>query len=189
MPYFKNDDVNILFIHIPKTGGSSIEAYLSEKYNIQLNEKSLYMFMDNEKMIKENISINSSLQHMTYNQIVEYNRVFNIDFNNIKIFAVVRNPYKRIISDLFYFKLIKPHYSKRNTFNIIKQYLVSNDYDNHNIPQHLFVTNDKKEIIPNINVLKTEQLKDDMQKIGFTDFNTYIFTNQHKVNYYNYFLN
>ena len=29
MPYFKNNDVNVLFIHIPKTGGSSMELYFS----------------------------------------------------------------------------------------------------------------------------------------------------------------
>ena len=39
MPYFKNDNVNILFIHIPKTGGSSVETYLSNHFNILLNNK------------------------------------------------------------------------------------------------------------------------------------------------------
>ena len=45
MPYFKNDNVNILFIHIPKTGGTSLDNYFSKKYNIDLNDKSLYIFM------------------------------------------------------------------------------------------------------------------------------------------------
>ena len=37
MPYYSNDIINLLFIHIPKTGGSSVEQYFSTKYNIQLN--------------------------------------------------------------------------------------------------------------------------------------------------------
>lgn len=41
MPYFKNDTINILFIHIPKTGGTSLEEYFSSKFNIKLNKYSL----------------------------------------------------------------------------------------------------------------------------------------------------
>ena len=62
MPYFKNDNINTLFIHIPKTGGSSLECYFSSKFNIKLNNISLYLFMDNETKIKNNIIINTSLQ-------------------------------------------------------------------------------------------------------------------------------
>ena len=40
MPYFKNNRINLLFIHIPKTGGSSLEKYFNVKYNIPLNYKS-----------------------------------------------------------------------------------------------------------------------------------------------------
>ena len=38
MPYFKGPDCHILHIHIPKTGGTSINYYLSEKYGIPLND-------------------------------------------------------------------------------------------------------------------------------------------------------
>jgi hypothetical protein len=40
MPYFKNENINLLFIHIPKTGGTSVEQYFSKKYNVELNYKS-----------------------------------------------------------------------------------------------------------------------------------------------------
>lgn len=48
MPYFKNDNVNVLFIHIPKTGGTSIENYFSSKFNIKL-DKSLYLLTNQLK--------------------------------------------------------------------------------------------------------------------------------------------
>ena len=35
MPYFLNENINLLFIHIPKTGGSSLERYFSEHFNIK----------------------------------------------------------------------------------------------------------------------------------------------------------
>lgn len=189
MPYFKNDNFNILFIHIPKTGGSSLELYFSNKFNIELNNKSLYLCMDDKIILKENIIINSSLQHITYNQIVKYNKVFNIDFNNIKIITIVRNPYERIISDLFYLKLINVDTSKENVFNIINKYLVSFNYDNHNIPQYNFITDDNRELIKNIHILKTENLTNNMKDLGYTDFNLLENNNKYKVNYYNYLNN
>ena len=45
MPYFKNNETNILFIHIPKTGGTSVDIYLSKKFDIPLNNKSLFLFL------------------------------------------------------------------------------------------------------------------------------------------------
>ena len=98
MPYFKNNNLNLLFIHIPKTGGTSLEKYLSQKHNIPLDSKSLYSDLKN--------GYNSvSLQHQTYHSLLKKKTQFGIDFNNIKIISIVRNPYERIVSDLFFYKL------------------------------------------------------------------------------------
>ena len=189
MPYFKNDDINVLFIHIPKTGGSSLELYFSSKFNILLNNKSLYLYIEDKELLNKNIQIKSSLQHMTYNQIVEYSKIFDINFDNIKIITIVRNPYERIVSDLFYFSLISIYTTKEKVFDIINEYLVSENYDNHNIPQHKFITNDKGEIVQNIHILKTESLTNDMNNLGYSDFNIFSNANPNKINYYDYLNN
>lgn len=189
MPYFKNNDINVLFIHIPKTGGSSIEEYLSYKYNIKLDNSSLYLFTQDKRLLNENMKINSSLQHLTYNQIVENRKVLNIHFDNIKIITIVRNPYERIVSDLFFYHLITKDTSKETVFDIINQYLESKKYDNHNIPQHNFITNDNQEIIPNIHILRTESLNNDMHHLGYTDFNFFSLVNPNKVKYSDYLNN
>lgn len=187
MPYFKNDDINVLFIHIPKTGGSSLELYFSSKFNIPLNNKSLYNFIEDKQLLDKNMKINVSLQHITYNQIFEYSNIFNINFDNIKIITIVRNPYERIMSDLFFFNLIPINATKETVFDIIEKYLVSENYDNHNIPQHKFITNYKGEIVQNIHILKTESLTNDMNNLCYSDFNIFENTNRNKVeNYYHY---
>lgn len=181
MPYFNNKDINLLFIHIPKTGGTSLETYFKLKYNIPLNNNSLWDFSTDE-----NIKIDSSLQHITYKQMVQNNNILNIDFNNIKIISIVRNPYERIVSDLFYNKLITPRTTQKDVFNIITKYLVSDKYDNHNIPQYKFVTDDNEGIIQNIHILRTESLTNDMINLGYNDFNIFDNVNKNKVNYYKY---
>ena len=181
MPYFNNKDINLLFIHIPKTGGTSLETYFKLKYNIPLNNNSLWDFSTDE-----NIKIDSSLQHITYKQMVQNNNILNIDFNNIKIISIVRNPYDRIVSDLFYNKLITPRTTQKDVFNIITKYLVSDKYDNHNIPQYKFVTDDNEGIIQNIHILRTESLTNDMINLGYNDFNIFDNVNKNKVNYYKY---
>ena len=167
MPYFKNE--NILLIHIPKTGGSSVEKYFCDKYNINLTIDNLYSNSD----LRLN---NHSLQHSTYSEIKSY-LFFNINFNNIKIITVVRNPYDRIISDLFFYKLINKKTEKEKIASIIDMFLKSNEikFDNHKMEQYKYLINNDDEIISDkIIIMKTETLNEDMEKNGFANFNIII---------------
>ena len=53
MPYFTEN--KLLLIHIPKTGGTSIEKYFSQKYNMKLGPENLY-FSYYEKTIDYEIT-------------------------------------------------------------------------------------------------------------------------------------
>jgi hypothetical protein len=77
--------------------------------------------------------------------------------------------------------------TKNETFNIIKEYLKSDNLDNHNIPQYMFVTNNNKELVPNIHILHTNTLTSDMINLGYEDFNIHKYANKLKPEeYYNY---
>ena len=186
MPYFKNDTINTLLIHIPKTGGSSLEIYFSNKYNIPLDITSLVDRSSTSTTLSDGTVLNSSLQHFTYKTLVKYKDILNIDFNNINIITIIRNPYERLISDLFYLKKIDKNTSCNDVSKIIIQYLSDNNLDNHNIPQYSFVINDENKIIPNIKILHTETLNHEMKMLGFDDFNTKTNSNSENLNYYSY---
>jgi len=163
MPYYKEKD--LLFIHIPKTGGTNIENCI-----IQKHKQTLYSGKTNN-LLKYPYN-NISLQHQFYTTIYNNRDKLDINFNNIKIFSVVRNPYNRIISDLFWYNLIKKDYTPEQVYDkIVNDYLNRYDLDNHNQPQYKYITDNHRNLIPGIKIFKCENLNEmneDINKfIGF----------------------
>ena len=167
MPYFRNKKRNILYLHIPKTGGSTIENYLSLLFKRKLNIFNLY----SGKVNKFRKYFYGSPQHQRLCTLLKYRKQFNIKLKNLFIFASVRNPYNRAISDLFYFKLINKNSSKEFVYYKLKKFINSKKkFDNHNIPQYLYFTNNKCKFNKKIKILKNENLNEDMLKLGFIGF-------------------
>ena len=166
MPYFKNNIVNILFIHIPKTGGTAVERYLSQRYNIKLSTSRLFFF--------DNTFSHVSLQHQTLSTILNHQSRFNIKLSDLMMFSVVRNPYTRLISDLFWNKLINGREPKTIITKRIKSYLQrfkrnQSALDNHIRPQYQFLIANGQ-IDPSIKILRQETLASDMITLGFNNF-------------------
>jgi len=174
MPYFYNKEkgVNVLLIHVPKTGGTSISYYFSKKYNIPLDTAAIYTIPSTLKPSEK------SLQHYSYNAIMDglekgIEPFTNIDLSGMQVLAAVRNPYDRVLSDMFFYKMINSDTSKEHFYEILRDQYIGNrnnrNFDNHNLPQTAFLMgaldND------NITILKTESLDEEMHKIGYTDFN------------------
>lgn len=162
MPYFK--EANVLLIHIPKTGGTSIEDYFYSKYNIKKTIGTLWS--------NPTIQINShTLQHCTYLELFERKEYFNIDFDKVKIIASVRNPYYRIVSDLFFFGMIKKDTEPGIVFKKINEFVVNLvKYDNHPRPQYEYLIDYSNKINDKIYIIKNENLTMSMKNLGYEDF-------------------
>ena len=92
MPIYRNfngSKKDIIFVHIPKTGGSYIKGVLEESV-----EDSLQV-IPNHHWIKE---------HYTLNEIASFNE---IDISRSFIFTLVRNPMNKLLSTYNFFKNCK----------------------------------------------------------------------------------
>ena len=155
MPYYP--DIHTLFLHIPKTGGTTVEECLKRK-----SSQTLYSSWSND-ILSGNLK-NQSLQHLTYMQIYHNCDILGVPIDDsLKIISVVRNPYHRVISDLFFFHYIEKDCPPLVVTDILKKYVSMTDLDNHNIPQYQYVVDQSNQLLQNVIIMKNETLTDDLK--------------------------
>ena len=154
MPYYK--EANILFIHIPKTGGSELEKELCKKYHQTCRSDQPY-----NKILPHPYNKNS-MQHQFYNTLFMYREKLDIDFAKAKVVAFIRNPYDRVISDLFWFNLINQSDKPERVLEVLKnQYINNENLDNHNQPQFKFISDEHGNLHKNIKLFRCENLNNE----------------------------
>lgn len=131
MPVFTRDSDSVLYIHIPKSGGSSIEHEASKNGW----EES---FSVRGKSLNEIKHYRSSPQHFHERLLSEI-----FDFNEFDlVFTVVRNPFQRLKSE-YYWQKAQGITSKAPTVwiaRVIEEYSANKYiYDNHIRPQIEFI--------------------------------------------------
>jgi hypothetical protein len=150
----------ILFLHIPKTGGTSIEHYF--KTMGYFNYSGEYLYTPWEKFMECSLKrgVRCSLQHLTFGEIIG---IIPGIMNKISdVFVVVRDPYDRLISEYWYLRKkvfvgekdyeiwgMDPQTIKRALSNfddfVKEMYSLykkeSNVMDNHFLPQARFIEN------------------------------------------------
>lgn len=186
MPVY--DDLKLIFIHIPKTGGTSVENYLENKLKIETETQSQSIF----HTLEADPRVNHSLQHCTYQELEWL--LPKDSFATYTFFTILRNPFHRTLSDLFFNKLVKPVFDKQNIsheekydaiLQALRKYLNVNDtFDNHKTPQVDYLLDSDGNLPTRIKILRTESLNKNMKDImGFKDFNTHANTNNLSVDY------
>lgn len=165
MPYYK--DLNILFIYIPKTGGSSIEDYLKTKNS---GQQYLYSGKGN-RLISNQEYQQYSLQHQFYSTLYKYRDELAIDFNaTLSVISIVRNPYNRLISGLLWKKMITKDSSRKEVSKAAAIYIAHDNLDNHNTAQYKFLINESGKLYEQIQIFRTETLTQNMKAYGFHDY-------------------
>lgn len=118
----------LFLIHIPKTGGTSIEKH----FNINLDNNSI----ENQNNIFGKIDENTYYQHLRFNDL---NKM--IDFDKYHILSVVRNPFDKMISN-FHWQL--PNIGTDNIREKFEWFVdgfinINSDFKNHSLPQYQFL--------------------------------------------------
>ncbi|NBU96778.1 MAG: hypothetical protein EBS19_00970 [Spirochaetia bacterium] len=171
-------DLEIFLKSLPQ----SIVKFLYNKYSeFRSPIKNIYDSKKLKSISDKNISEEESNQLIIQEilKLYENKEYFNIKFGKkLKIISVVRNPYERIMSELFYRGTVKPGDSPDKVYEMLR-WLVSTNIDNHTTPQHTYIDG------PLI-ILHTETLEKDMHDLGFTDFHVVANQNEYNVNYYDY---
>lgn len=125
MPIFKEH--NLLFIHIPKTGGSAIESYYGVYHNRDLN----HLWHSDEFLVN---GIKFAPQHFPSYHLKDI--LTETVYNSLFKFTFVRNPYTRILSEYGWQSKI---YNTRIPLNDwIIPYYSAQDTD-HKLPQSYFI--------------------------------------------------
>lgn len=132
MPIYSKQKKHILFIHIPKSGGSSISKMFKDK---RWEES----YIIRGKSLDEIKYIKCSSQHF-HNEIIR--EIFNLNEFD-KIFTLVRDPFERLKSE-YYWQLKQNIISNIKPDDWFKEVLVEYKnnkfiYDNHIRPQNEFI--------------------------------------------------
>jgi len=160
MPLFYKENKVILFIHIPRAGGMSIEDLFLQNY---WNPNLLHY---HSKGIISGPYLNCTPQHIhadILNNIIKKDVIKDIDS-----FTIVRNPIERFKSEIN-FQLAEKRYSN-TSYDVIVDVLIDaykkNNFafDNHLRPQHEF-------IVENTKIFKFENCIHDIRNILNKEFN------------------
>jgi len=166
MPYYP--DLNILFVHIPRTGGTRLASFLKEKNK---GKEFLYSGKGNN-LIPNKAFQKHSLQHQFYSTLYHYRSELDLHFNHeLSVISIVRNPYHRLIDGLFWNKMISIDSTKQAIYETAKAFVVHDNLDNHNTPQYQFLIRANETIYRHIRIFRAETLTQNIRAYGFQDYN------------------
>lgn len=102
-----NDQYKVVFVHIPKNGGTTVEYLLG--MHGDLDQVGIIPY---ENQVKNEFLFGAGCQEFTANEL---KNVIGLDkFNDYTKFCICRNPYARVVSYIAWVKQYRPHATKDN---------------------------------------------------------------------------
>jgi hypothetical protein len=142
------DDKKFIFLHVPKTAGTSIHIYLKDYYGLQGNER---------------LDPPPDLHHKKVEDILKENS----NYKNYFKFCVVRNPFARLFSAYKDFRFQRGLISVDFDKFVLNEFVKNFSNDVHFIPQHNFThVNDKLFVDKVIKYENLEEVSKCFKKIG-----------------------
>ena len=128
MPIYVKNGYKVLFVHIPKTGGTSIDDSFAPLWSIRKNKKPGWQY-----------------RHATYHTYEKWEMYNSVNYK----FTIVRDPVERLASDIAFYDEIKKMYWKGDRWDLNLEELFSTfkspqeyetkKWSNHIRPQSDFV--------------------------------------------------
>jgi hypothetical protein len=164
MPVFEKQ--KLIFIHIPRTGGTSIffnNTYIEfDKKNNEVETKLNHLDIKDFRFHSKN-----SFTHLRFTAYEKYTKT-----NKYKIFTIIRNPYDRIFSyykyHIYKLKINKEILSLNNEFEKFNKYLnfyLKNKQYLVYRTQKYFLLNEHQVIDPKIKIIKYENLNQEIKNL------------------------
>lgn len=183
MPIFNRHKV--VYIHVPKTGGSSLIRYFGEC----VTAWSPYaMISHNDGRAMKHMGIAHSLQHCTYLELVQLGLIDKlVDKGGYRLIATFRDPFERIISELIYSKMVVRKILESENHSdayhkLLAAFRTSQkqrreapfSHDNHLRSQCEFLTDGETTPAQGLVLLRTGSLSQDMYRHGWKNFNVHM---------------
>lgn len=159
---FVSEKQKLIFIHIPKTAGTSLRTALESKYS---NDAKKLIKPEFAPAFAERVERNLPFlpPHLSLNDAI---KVLNVDIPEFNILVSVRNPWERLISFFNYVTKVNEEHAftsaaKQHGLSRTIEYLIK-DEKNHleRFPQHFFYSSSNPNI--KLHFLRTECLSYDI---------------------------
>lgn len=153
-----NRTTNTIFVHIPKTGGTSIEKALGMYSNWRKTNLNVLYGLDKDKKVLQSLCLEYYKNYLPEKLI-----------SQCKIYTVVRNPYDRALSDFSwknrgfdnlkdYLQHIKNTLSKKTKSELM---VFNKNLQNHYLPQFEYIKSEKYKVT---HILRFENLNKEFEK-------------------------